>query len=100
MPGLILDSNLVSGSPNSVFTIKKGSSPTPISVNLAYRRAYHASKNRVRKIEVYSDSIKLKKGAGITFLYTLYIKGKGYTLPFGKERSIRLKPSDLIYLDV
>ena len=51
-------------------------------------------------MEVYSDSIKLKKGAGIIFLYTLYIKGKGYALPFGKERSIRLKPSNLIYLNV
>lgn len=96
----ILDCNLVSGSPNSVFAIKKGSSPTPISVNLAHRRAYYAGENRVRKMEVHSNRIKLKKGAGITFPYTLCIKGKGHTLPFGKERSIRSKPSDLIHLDV
>lgn len=91
--------NLLSRSPNSVFATKHNS-PVPISADLAHRRAYYAGENRVRKMESCSDGIKLKKGAGATFPCAPCIKGKGHTLLFGKERSIRLKPGEYIQLDV
>jgi hypothetical protein len=69
-------------------------------VDLAYRRIYYTSKDRVKKIEIYIDRITLKPGTGVTFLYTLYIKGKGHSLPFGKVRSIRSRPGEFIYLNV
>ena len=92
--------NILSRSPNSIFTTKKGLSLVPISINLAYRRAYYIGENRVRKIETYTEGIKLKKRVGITFSYILYIKGKGYILLFSKERSIRLKLGEFLYLNV
>ncbi|KAG0156252.1 hypothetical protein PDIDSM_3429 [Penicillium digitatum] len=91
----MLDCNLVTGSPNSIFAINS----TPISIDLAHRRACHAGEDRVRKMETFADGIKLKKGAGVTFPCAPCIKGKGHALPFGKERSIR-KPGELIHLDV
>ncbi|KAJ5413507.1 hypothetical protein N7465_005812 [Penicillium sp. CMV-2018d] len=54
--------NLLSRSPSSVFATKHNS-PVPISVDLAHRRAYYASENRVRKIESCYNDIKLQKGA-------------------------------------
>lgn len=91
---------LLSGSPNSVFATKKGSSPASISIDLAHRRACHAGENRVRKMETCGDGIKLKKGAGVTFPCAPCIKDKGYALPFVKERPIRSKPGEFIHLDV
>ncbi|KAJ5857648.1 hypothetical protein N7455_008542 [Penicillium solitum] len=81
--------DLLSRSPNSIFIIK------PI-----VRYTYYTKENKVRKIETSADNIKLKKGANIIFLYISYIKGKGYILPFGKEKSIRSKPRELLYLDI
>lgn len=95
----MLDYNLITGSPNSVFIVKKDS-PTLISINLTYRRAYYIGKDRVWKMEMYTEGIKLKKGAGVTYPYVPYIKGKGYTLPFGKVRSIYSNPREFIYLDI
>ncbi|EKV21942.1 hypothetical protein PDIP_01670 [Penicillium digitatum Pd1] len=92
----MLECNLVTRSPNSIFAINS----TPISIDLAHRRACHAGEDRIRKIETFANSVKLKKGAGVSFPCVPYIKGKGYTLPFSKERSNRLKPSEFIYLDV
>ena len=51
-------------------------------------------------METFANSVKLKKGAGVTFSCVLCVKGKGYALSFGKERSIKSKPSEFIYLDV
>ncbi|KAJ5462263.1 hypothetical protein N7530_010468 [Penicillium desertorum] len=78
----MLDCNLVTGSPNSVFATKRGS-PAAISVDLAHRRVCHASEDRVKKIEVHVDGVALKPGTGVTFPCTPYIKGKGHSLPFG-----------------
>lgn len=96
---VMLDCNLLSGSPRFIFTTKKGS-PVPISIDLAHRRACHAGENMVRNMETRADRLKLKKGAGVTFPCTPCIKGKGHALPFGKERSIRSKPGEFLYLDV
>ncbi|KAJ9481030.1 hypothetical protein VN97_g12481 [Penicillium thymicola] len=96
---VMLDCNLLSGSPNSIFATKKGS-PTTISIDLAHRRACHAGENRIRKMEICSEGIRLKKGAGVTFPCTPCIKGKGHALPFGKERSIRSKPGEFLYINV
>lgn len=85
---------------NSVFATKKGSSPAPISIDLAHRRACHAGENRVRKTESCGVGIKLKKGASVTFPCAPCIRGKGYALPFGRERSIWSKPGEFIHLDV
>ncbi|KAG0154462.1 hypothetical protein PDIDSM_30 [Penicillium digitatum] len=60
----------------------------------------HAGEERVRKMEIFADGVKLKKGAGVTFPCAPCIKGKGHALPFGKERSIRSKPGEFIHLDV
>lgn len=90
--------NLFTGSLNSVFATKAVS--TPISIDLAHRRACHAGENPDRKMETCSDGVKLKKGSSVTFPYTPYIKGKGHALPFGKERTIRSKPGEFIHLDV
>ncbi|KAJ5164701.1 uncharacterized protein N7500_006531 [Penicillium coprophilum] len=78
--------NLLSGSLNSVFALDK---IAPISIDLVYRCTYYTSKDRVRKIEIYTNSIKLKKGIGVIYPYAPYIKGKGYTLPFGKVTKIK-----------
>jgi hypothetical protein len=96
----MLDCNLVTRSPNSVFAIKRGSSPAAISMDLAHRRVCYASEDRVKKIEIYVDGIALKPSTGVTFLCTLCIKGKGHSLPFGKVRSIRSRPGEFIYLNV
>ena len=97
----ILDYNfsLLTGSPNSVFTIKRGS-PIAISVDLAHRYIYYTSEDYIKKIEIYIDRIILKPGSSVIFLYTPYIKGKGHTLPFSKVRSIRSKPGEFIHLNV
>ena len=99
----MLDCNfsLLTGSLNSVFTVRRPGSTIPaISVDLAHRRVCYASEDRVKKMEIHVDGIVLKPGSGVTFLYTPYIKGKGHALPFGKVRSIRSKPGEFIYLDV
>ncbi|KAG0153774.1 hypothetical protein PDIDSM_2429 [Penicillium digitatum] len=94
----MIDCNLVTGSPNSVFATQR--EIIPISIDLAHRRACHAGEERVRKMEIFADGVKLKKGAGVTFPCAPCIKGKGHALPFGKERSIRSKPGEFIHLDV
>ncbi|KAG0154714.1 hypothetical protein PDIDSM_282 [Penicillium digitatum] len=94
----MIDCNLVTGSPNSVFATQR--EIIPISIDLAHRRACHAGEERVRKMEKFADGVKLKKGAGVTFPCAPCIKGKGHALPFGKERSIRSKPGEFIHLDV
>ncbi|KAG0157409.1 hypothetical protein PDIDSM_4594 [Penicillium digitatum] len=94
----MIDCNLVTGSPNSVFATQR--EIIPISIDLAHRRACHAGEERVRKMEIFADDVKLKKGAGVTFPCAPCIKGKGHALPFGKERSIRSKPGEFIHLDV
>ncbi|KAJ5472442.1 hypothetical protein N7530_006443 [Penicillium desertorum] len=66
-----------------VFTTKRGSL-APISIDLTYRRIYYTGKDYIKKIEIYIDRIALKPSTNVTFLYTPYIKGKGYSLPFGK----------------
>ncbi|QQK46171.1 Retrovirus-related Pol polyprotein from transposon TNT 1-94 [Penicillium digitatum] len=83
----MLDCNLVTGSPNSIFAINS----TPISIDLAHRRACHAGEDRVRKMETFADGIKLKKGAGVTFPCAPCIKGKGHALPFVTEVYIQLE---------
>ncbi|KAJ5124616.1 Reverse transcriptase RNA-dependent DNA polymerase [Penicillium bovifimosum] len=93
----MLRCNLVTGSQSSVFAVKK---TTPISVDLAHRRACHAGEDRVRKMETHGDGIALKPGTGVTFPCTPCIKGKGHALPFGKVRSIRSRPGELLHLDV
>ncbi|KAJ5478556.1 hypothetical protein N7530_004065 [Penicillium desertorum] len=81
----MLDCNLIIGSLNLVFVVRKSrSNIAPISVDLAYRRVYYTSEDCVKKIEVYIDRIALKPGTGVTFPCTPYIKGKGHSLPFGK----------------
>ncbi|KAG0159435.1 hypothetical protein PDIDSM_6957 [Penicillium digitatum] len=94
----MIDCNLVTGSPNSVFATQR--EIIPISIDLAHRRACHAGEERVRKMEIFADGVKLKKGAGVTFPCAPCIKGKGHALPFGEERSIRSKPGEFIHLDV
>lgn len=71
--------------PQLCLCYQKGSSPAPISIDLAHRRACHAGENRVRKQETCGDGIKLKKGAGVTFPCAPCIKGKGYALPLAKK---------------
>ncbi|KAG0156199.1 hypothetical protein PDIDSM_3376 [Penicillium digitatum] len=61
----MIDCNLVTGSPNSVFATQR--EIIPISIDLAHRRACHAGEERVRKMEIFADGVKLKKGAGVTF---------------------------------
>ncbi|KAG0156026.1 hypothetical protein PDIDSM_3202 [Penicillium digitatum] len=94
----MIDCNLVTGSPNSVFATQR--EIIPISIDLAHRRACHAGEERVRKMEIFADGVKLKKGASVTFPCAPCIKGKGHALHFGKERSIRSKPGEFIHLDV
>ncbi|QQK42944.1 hypothetical protein Pdw03_6845 [Penicillium digitatum] len=83
----MLDCNLVTGSPNSIFAINS----TPISIDLAHPRACHAGEDRVRKMETFADGVKLKKGAGVTFPCAPCIKGKGHALPFVTEVYIQLE---------
>ncbi|QQK42053.1 hypothetical protein Pdw03_4907 [Penicillium digitatum] len=74
----MIDCNLVTGSPNSVFATQR--EIIPISIDLAHRRACHAGEERVRKMEIFADGVKLKKGAGVTFPCAPCIKGDNYVV--------------------
>ncbi|QQK44266.1 hypothetical protein Pdw03_8167 [Penicillium digitatum] len=74
----MIDCNLVTGSPNSVFATQR--EIIPISIDLAHRRACHAGEERVRKMEIFADDVKLKKGAGVTFPCAPCIKGDNYVV--------------------
>ncbi|QQK42998.1 hypothetical protein Pdw03_6899 [Penicillium digitatum] len=71
----MIDCNLVTGSPNSVFATQR--EIIPISIDLAHRRACHAGEERVRKMEIFADGVKLKKGAGVTFPCVLALRTSG-----------------------
>ncbi|KAJ5478258.1 hypothetical protein N7530_003767 [Penicillium desertorum] len=82
----ILNCNLITRSLNLVFIVRKPrSNIAPISVDLAYRRICHTGEDYIKKIEIYIDSVALKPSTGVTFPCTPCIKGKGHSLPFGKE---------------
>ena len=88
------------GDDNKLFAAFTSSSPIAILINLAYRRAYYTSENKIRKTLLYLEGLNISKGLVLSRPYTPYVIGKGYALPFSKNKLIRTNPSDLIHLDV
>ncbi|KAJ5497613.1 Reverse transcriptase RNA-dependent DNA polymerase [Penicillium fimorum] len=72
---------------------------TAISMDLAHRRACHAGEARVRKTATCAEGLSIKKSA-LTRPCGPCVIGKGHALPFGKNKSIRTAPGDLIHTDV
>jgi hypothetical protein len=71
-----------------------------ILVNLTHRRACHASEVKVRKIESSAEGVRLKPSTRVVQPCVPYIKGKGHSQLFGKVRAIRIKPSEILYIDI
>lgn len=79
--------------------IANAGEPIAITMDLAHRRACHAGEARVKKTQEHSEGLTIKKSA-LTRPYALCVIGKGYTLPFSKNKLIRTKPGELIYTDM
>ncbi|KAJ5124498.1 uncharacterized protein N7515_008323 [Penicillium bovifimosum] len=71
-----------------------------ISMDLAHRRACHAGEARVKKTQDHVEGLNIKKSSVLTRPCAPCVQGKGHALPFGKNKSIRTKPGDLIHIDI
>ncbi|KGO39027.1 Integrase, catalytic core [Penicillium expansum] len=91
------------GSPeddNLFVSASKVGEPISISMDLAHRRACHAGESRVKKTQDCTDGLMIKKKSALTRPCAPCVIGKGHALPFGKNKSIRTNPGDLIHTDV
>ncbi|OQE41636.1 hypothetical protein PENNAL_c0722G11228, partial [Penicillium nalgiovense] len=55
---------------------------------------------RVKKTQDHVEGLQIKKGTVLTRPCAPCVQGKGHALPFGKNKSIRTKPGDLIHIDI
>ncbi|KAJ5675269.1 uncharacterized protein N7477_005203 [Penicillium maclennaniae] len=72
----------------------------PISIDLAYRRFCYAGEQRVRRMPTFAEGIKLIKGSALKTLCPLCLAGKDYQLPYGDNKSIRVRPGDSLHINV
>ncbi|KAJ5677661.1 uncharacterized protein N7477_003294 [Penicillium maclennaniae] len=72
----------------------------PISIDLAHRRFCYAGEQRVRRMPAFAEGIKLIKGSALKTLCPLCLAGKGHQLPYGDNKSIRVRLGDSLHIDV
>lgn len=73
---------------------------TAIAMNLTHRRAIYTSENKIRKTIHNVEGFTIVKDSTLSRPCVPYIFSKDHVLPFGKTRLIRIKPRDLLHLDV